>query len=37
MGKRTVLAALWDQEARIEDYEEGKKILDERDSVESAP
>lgn len=27
VGKRTVLAALWDQGGRIEDFEEGKSIL----------
>lgn len=26
-GKRTVLAALWDEDGRIEDFPEGKEIL----------
>ncbi|KAF2034203.1 Clavaminate synthase-like protein [Setomelanomma holmii] len=37
IGKRTVLAALWDgkegEEARIGDFEEGKKILDGRNHI----
>lgn len=34
-GKRTVLAALWDDvgEKRIGDYEEGKKLLEGRSNV----
>jgi hypothetical protein len=36
-GKRTVLAALWDERGRIEDFEEGKKILADRDSVDESP
>ncbi|KAF2791864.1 Clavaminate synthase-like protein [Melanomma pulvis-pyrius CBS 109.77] len=33
VGKRTVLAALWDQEGRIDDFPEGLKILAERDQT----
>ncbi|KAF2711404.1 Clavaminate synthase-like protein [Pleomassaria siparia CBS 279.74] len=34
-GKRTVLAALWDQKGRVEDFDEGKAILAGRDGVDT--
>ena len=30
-GERVVLAALWDEKGRVEDFEEGRRILNERD------
>ncbi|KAF9695677.1 hypothetical protein EKO04_006588 [Ascochyta lentis] len=34
-GQRMILAALWDQEGRIQDYYEGKQILEGRKNFES--